>query len=161
MRPLDRIDAAIISSLQEDARYTVKELAARVALSPSATHDRVRRLYAEGVLTGAHAEVDPAAIGVGLQAIVQVHLRRHSRREVVAFREHAISLPEVVAVTHLTGRVDFLVHIAVRDTDHLRDLAYEAFTTREEVARIETSIVYEHVRAVTWPVYAVADEDPA
>jgi DNA-binding Lrp family transcriptional regulator len=161
MRLLDRTDVSLVRYLQEDARLTVKELAARVSLSPSATHERVRRLFDDGVLTGVHAEVEPAAIGVGLQAIVQVHLRQHSRSQVIGFREHALSLPEVLAVTHLTGAVDFLVHVAVRDTEHLRDLAVEAFTTRDEVARIETSVVYEHVRAVTWPIYATAEDRTA
>lgn len=133
---------------------TIKELAARVGRSSSATHERVRRLITDGVLRGVHAEVEPAAVGVGLQAVIQVQLQRHSRAAVTAFRDHALALEEVVAVTHLTGAVDFLVHVAVRDTDHLRDLAMAAFTTREEVARLETSVIYEHVRAVTWPVYS-------
>lgn len=150
---LDRTDVALIEALQEDGRRTVKELAALVSLSTSATHERLRRLLTNGVLTGVHAVADPAALGIGLQAIIQVHLQRHSRDAVTAFRDHALSLPEVVAVTHLTGSVDFLVHVAVRDTDHLRDLAMAAFTTREEVARLETAVVYEHVPKVTWPVY--------
>lgn len=150
---LDRTDVALIDALQEDGRRTVKELAARVSLSTSATHERLRRLLTNGVLTGVHAVADPAALGIGLQAIIQVHLQRHSREAVTAFRDHALALPEVVAVTHLTGAVDFLVHVAVRDTDHLRDLAMAAFTTREEVARLETAVVYEHVPKVAWPVY--------
>ncbi len=154
---LDRTDAALVAALQEDGRRTVKELAALVSLSTSATHERLRRLFATGVLTGVHAHPDPAALGVGLQAIIQVHLQRHSRDAVTAFRDHALSLPEVVAVTHLTGAVDFLIHVAVRDTDHLRDLAMEAFTTREELARLETAVVYEHAAKVAWPVYT----DPA
>ena len=154
MRALDRTDASLLRALQEDGQRTIKELAALVSLSTSATHERVRRLFTDGVIRGVHAELEPAAIGVGLQAIVQVQLQRHSRDAVIAFRDHALALPEVVAVTHLTGAVDFLVHVAVRDTDHLRDLALEAFTTRDEVARLETSVVYEHVTAQVWPVYA-------
>lgn len=154
MAELDRTDVGLIKALQEDGRLTIKELAAGVSLSTSATHERVRRLFATGVLRGVHAEVAPAAIGVGLQAIIAVHLQRHSREAVTAFRDHALAQPEVVTVTHLTGAVDFLVHVAVRDTDHLRDLALAAFTTRDEVARLETSVVYEHVRAEVWPVYA-------
>ena len=151
--PLDRTDAALIRALQEDGRRTIKELAALVSLSSSATHERVRRLFATGVLRGIHAEVEPTAIGVGLQAVIQVHLQRHSRDAVIAFRDHALAQPEVISVTHLTGAVDFLVQVAVRDTDHLRDLALAAFTTRDEVARLETSVVYEHVRAQVWPIY--------
>jgi hypothetical protein len=53
------------------------------------------------------------------------------------------------------GENDFLVHVAVRDANHLRDLALDAFTTREEVSHIQTSLVYEHLRAQVWPNYAV------
>jgi DNA-binding Lrp family transcriptional regulator len=154
---LDRTDVALLEALQDDGRATLKELAARVSLSTSATHERVRRLERSGVISGVHAELDPAAVGIGLQAVIQVHLQRHSREAVRSFRDHALAQPEVVAVTHLTGAVDFLVHVAVRDTDHLRDLALEAFTTREEVARLETSVVYEHVAAPRWPVYTEVD----
>lgn len=154
MARLDRTDVALVRALQEDGRRTVKELAAAVSLSTSATHDRVRRLFADGVLTGVHARVDPEAVGTGIQAIVQVRLQHHSRDAVTAFRDHATSVPEVVAVTHLTGATDFLVHVAVRDTDHLRDLALEQFTTRPEVARIDTAVVYEHVASRVWPVHA-------
>ena len=160
MVPLDRTDVALIDALQEDGRRTVKELAAIVSLSTSATHERVRRLFATGVLRSVHAEPDPAAIGIGLQAVIQVHLQRHSRDVVTSFRDHALSWPEVMSVTHLTGAVDFLVHVAVRDTDHLRELAMAAFTTREEVARLETAVVYEHVRARTWPIYPEFEHGP-
>lgn len=154
MTPLDRTDVDLLVSLQEDGRRTIKELAAQVGLSTSATHERVRRLSSKGIISGVHAELDPNRIGVGLQAVIQVRLQRHSREAVRAFHDHALSLPEVVAATHLTGAVDFLIHVAVRDTDHLRDLALEAFTTRDEVARLETSIIYEHSRAKTWPIYS-------
>ena len=154
MSGLDPTDLRLLAALQEDGRRTVKELAALVQLSTSATHERVRRLFSQGVISGVHAELDPHAIGVGIQAIIQVQLQRHTRLAVTSFRDHALSLPEVVAVTHLTGAMDFLVHVAVRDTDHLRDLALEAFTTRDEVARLDTAVVYEHVRATTWPIYS-------
>jgi DNA-binding Lrp family transcriptional regulator len=153
MATLDRTDIALLEALQEDGRCTIKELAARVDLSTSATHERVRRLTARGVISGIHAELDPPRSGGGRQGVILVRLQRHSRAAVRAFHDHALALPEVVATTHLTGAVDFLIHVAVRDTDHLRDLALEAFTTRDEVARIETAIVYEHVRAKTWPIY--------
>jgi DNA-binding Lrp family transcriptional regulator len=152
MVPLDRIDHGLLHALQGDARATVKELAAAVGLSTSATHDRVRRLIDTGVVTGFHAALDPAAIGIGLQALIQVQLRQHSRVTVDAFRAHALSLPETLTVTHLTGVVDFLVRVGVRDSEHLRDLALDAFTTRAEVARLETAIVYEHVASRAWPV---------
>jgi DNA-binding Lrp family transcriptional regulator len=148
---LDRIDFEILAALQNDARLSNKELAARVGLAPSSCLTRVRRLLRERVLRGFHARVEPAALGVGLQALVFVRLARHSRRQVEAFRRHALSLPQTVAVYHVSGRHDFLVHVAVRDADRLRDLTMDAFTTRREVGQIETHLIFEHVQRPELP----------
>jgi DNA-binding Lrp family transcriptional regulator len=144
--PLDKIDFAIISALQNNARLSNKELAARVGLAPSSCLQRVRRLTRARVLRAFHAEVDPAALGVGLQALVFVRLARHSRRQVDAFRRHALALPQALALHHVSGQHDFIVHVAVRDADALRDLTMDAFTTRPEVGQIETHLIFEHVR---------------
>ena len=152
---LDRIDDAILQALQNNARITNRELAAEVGLAPSSCLERVRRLTDRGVLTGYRAEVDPAALGIGLQALVAVRLSRHSRDLVEGFRSHLLTLREVVSVFHMGGENDFLVHVAVRDADHLRDLALDAFTTRDEVRHIQTALVYEQVRPGVWPNYAV------
>ena len=63
-----------------------------------------------------------------------------------AFRAHALSLPETIAVTHVGGADDFLVHVAVEDTQRLRDFALDRLTTRPEVVHLETRLVFEHVR---------------
>ena len=154
---LDRIDDAILLALQNNARISNKELAAAVGLAPSSCLERVRRLQDRGVITGYHADVDPSALGVGLQAMVAVQLATHSRHLVEAFRAHLLMLPEILSVYHMGGENDFLVHVAVRDADHLRDLALDAFTTRAEVARMQTALVYEHVQPGVWPNYALVD----
>lgn len=150
---LDRIDCDILAILQKDARLSNKELAAAVGLAPSSCLARVQRLRAEGVLRGAHAEVDPQALGVGLQALIAVQLRQHSRAQVKAFWKHALSLPEVLSVFHVAGTHDFQVHVAVRDAHHLRDLALDAFTTRSEVAHIQTSLIFEWAKGQVMPNY--------
>jgi DNA-binding Lrp family transcriptional regulator len=154
----DRIDNNILGALQKNARISNKELAAQVGLAPSSCLERVRRLQRDGVLTGYRANVNPKALGVGLQAFVAVRMARHSRDLVETFRAHLLTLPEVVSVYHMGGENDFLVHVAVRDANHLRDLALDAFTTRAEVSRMETAVVYEHVQPAVWPNYALDAE---
>jgi DNA-binding Lrp family transcriptional regulator len=83
-----------------------------------------------------------------------VQLRQHSRAQVKAFWKHALGLPEVLSVFHVAGTHDFQVHVAVRDAHHLRDLALDAFTTREEVARIATSLIFENSKKPVLPNYA-------
>jgi DNA-binding Lrp family transcriptional regulator len=150
---LDRIDSAILAALQNNARLSNKELAGRVGLAPSTCLERVRRLFDAGVLLGAHARVDPEALGIRLQAMIGVRLRQHSRDEVLAFRAEMIGHREVVAVYYLAGVTDFLVHVAVRDAAHLRDFALDAITARADVARVETSLLFEHSRDAEMPDY--------
>jgi DNA-binding Lrp family transcriptional regulator len=156
----DRIDFGIVAALQKDARLSNKELAAQVGLSPSSCLERVRRLRAAGVLRGFHADVDPGALGFRLEALIAVRLKRHARLIVEAFRAHVLALPQVLALYHLGGRDDFLVHVAVRDTEHLRDLAY-SFTTRRDVVHLETSIIFEHSRRLATLADDVQHEAPA
>jgi DNA-binding Lrp family transcriptional regulator len=145
MRRLDRTDREIVRLLQDDARRSNKELAAATGIAPSTCSERVKRLEAEGVLTGSHATVDPRALGIGLRAMVAIRLSRHAASEVDRFRDHALAMPEVIGWSHVTGANDFLVHVVVRDAEHLRQLAVTGFTSMPEVAHIETALVFEHV----------------
>jgi DNA-binding Lrp family transcriptional regulator len=153
MTEIDRTDARILALLQKNARLSNKELAARIGLAPSSCLERVRRLVERGVITGFHAEVAAAHVGVGLQAIISVRLARHSRDMVRSFRTHVLTIPEVRAIYHIAGVTDFMIHVAVRDADHLRDLALTAFTTRREVDHIETSLIFEYQRVAEMPLY--------
>lgn len=140
---LDRIDAEILRLLQNDARLSNKQLAAAVGLAPSSVHDRIRRLWAEGVLIGYYAEVEPRVMGVGLEALLLIELSKHERAVVDRFMADVVSIPEVRSARLITGRYDVVVHVVARDTGHLRDLALDQFTSRSGVTRIETSIIYE------------------
>ena len=144
--PLDRIDREIVAALTNNARLSNKEIAARVGLAPSSCHERVKGLITTGVLRGFHADVDPAALGVGMEAMISVRMREHSREKYDAFRAHLLSLPEVAAIFHTSGENDFLVHVLVCDANHLRDFALDRIITREEVGHIETGLIFEHVR---------------
>ena len=154
----DRTDHAILAALQNDARLSNKELAALVGLAPSSCLERVRRLREDGILTAFRARVDPRALGITIQALVFVRLVRHARKDVNSFRSHALSLPETMAVYHVAGHHDVLVHVGVRDAHHLRDLALDAFTSRPEVSRIETHLIFEHVPKAQMPVLTEAEE---
>jgi DNA-binding Lrp family transcriptional regulator len=154
---MDRIDNAILAALQNDGRMSNKELAGTVGLAPSSCLERVRRLHERGVIRGYHAEIDPTGVGIGLQAFISVRLAKHTREAVDAFRDHLVSLPEVVSIYHVAGQEDFMAHVAVRDANHLKNLTLDAFTTRTEVARLNTALVYERVSESPWPNYATQD----
>jgi DNA-binding Lrp family transcriptional regulator len=153
---LDRTDFAILALLQNNARLSNKELARRLGIAPSTCLERVRRLHQEGVLGTSHAEVDPATLGVSLQALIAVRLQQQSRELVDAFHRDMQSRREVRAVYHVAGANDFLVHVAVRDAAHLRNFALDQISSRSEVQHVETTLVFRYERNPVLPNYAEA-----
>jgi DNA-binding Lrp family transcriptional regulator len=146
MPHLDRIDRALLAELQNDARISNKELAGKVGLAPSSCLTRVKKLEADRVIAGYRAELEPRSLGLGLQALIAVQMRLHVDEAFGSLGCHLRSLPEAVAVYCLGGTTDYLVHVACRDTEHLRVLTIGAFTSRPEVARIETQLVFSYAR---------------
>ncbi len=146
MTELDAIDRAILRELQRDARISNRDLAAAVHVSPSTSSERTRALRAEGVIRGYHAEVALEALGRQVQALVAVAIRPPTRVLVEDFRDWASSLPEVIGVFVVSGASEFLLHVAVADTDALYAFLIDRLTGRAAVADVNTSVVYEHIR---------------
>jgi DNA-binding Lrp family transcriptional regulator len=122
-------------------------LAAEVGIAASTCLGRVRALQDRGVIRGFHAEVDIAALGYALQAMISVRFQAHSRDQVDRFRQKAPRLPGVLSVFHVAGADDFLMHVAAPTSDALRDFVLDHLTTDPAVRHAETSLIFEHVRA--------------
>ncbi len=158
-KPLDDIDYKIVRALQENARLSNKELAAKVHLSPSSCLERARRLKDSGVLEKFCATVDPKAVGIGFQAIISAKLNGHTKENYETFREHALGCEEVVTLFHVTGANDFLIHVAVRDAEHLRQLILEVLSARAEIEQLETSMILEETRRPL-PIFSSSEPRP-
>ncbi|GJM10056.1 MAG: AsnC family transcriptional regulator [Lysobacteraceae bacterium] len=141
---MDRIDFEILKRLRKNGRQSNKEIANALGIAPSTCLVRTENLRGTEALRGTHADIAPKAVGAEIEAMISVHLRQHTREEVASFRQHLMTLPEVVQLYHVAGSTDFLVHLWARDSSHLRELAIDQFTSRPEVARIETGLIFEH-----------------
>ena len=146
MTELDPIDLRLLRELQNDARMSNRDLATRAHISPSTSSERIKALKAEGVIRGYHADVDFAALGRHVQALTAVTIRPPTRDNIESFRNWARRLPEIVGVFVVSGQSDFLLHVAVTDTDALYAFVIDRLTERPEVADVNTSVVYEHIR---------------
>jgi DNA-binding Lrp family transcriptional regulator len=148
---LSRIEFEIVAELQKDGRLSNKELAARVGLAPSSCHERLKQLRERNIIRGIHAEIDPAALGIGLQAMFFVRLKDHSRASVGNFRDRALKVREVIALYNVTGSEDFLVHVVARDLEHLYQLARDTLTSFGEVDHIQTLLIFDAIRRPELP----------
>ena len=143
---MDDIDRALIRELQRDAHRSNRELASAAHVSPSTCSERVRALRETGVIRGYHADVALESLGRDVQALTAVTIRPPTRENVEAFRTWVASLPELVGVFVVSGSADFLLHVAVPDTNALYAFVIDRLTERAEVADVNTSVVYEHIR---------------
>lgn len=141
---LDDIDRMLLEHLTENARATNAELAAKAQIAPSTCLARVRNLVQRGVIRGFTVDVDPAALGLGLEVLISVTLRAGARQQLPQFMAEMRSLPEVVQVFFLGGAEDFIVHLAVTDSDHVQKFVLENLSGNPAVANTRTNLVFEH-----------------
>jgi Lrp/AsnC family leucine-responsive transcriptional regulator len=147
MTTLDDIDKKIIAALQAEGRLPIVDLADRVGLSATPCQRRVKRLEEEGVITRYAALIAPAAMGYGLQALVEVTLDDHSEKTVEAFEAAIRARPEVVACYAVTGDMDFLLHIFAPDLANFSDFALKALLRMPGVKGSRSSFIMQAVKS--------------
>ncbi|WP_375500005.1 Lrp/AsnC family transcriptional regulator [uncultured Jatrophihabitans sp.] len=148
VRPaLDDVDRTLLRALAADARMPNNALAQRAGVAPSTCLGRVRALRERGVIRGYHADVDPAALGRPIQAMISVRLQSHARGHIPDFMARIAELPEVLNVFFLGGADDFYVHIAATSTENLRDFVVINLSGNADVALTETNLIFDHIRA--------------
>lgn len=143
---LDDVDRRILAALHADARISNSALADAVGIAPSTCHGRVRRLQDIGVIRGFYTDIDPAAIGLSLQAMISVSLNSNARGKILNFIQQIRRKPQVMDVYFLAGAEDFIIHVAARDTDDLRSFVVANLNADPDVAGTQTSLIFEHLR---------------
>lgn len=115
MEKLDLVDVKILRELQRDAKLTVKELAAKVNLSPSPVFERQKRLEKEGYIRKYAAVLDPIKAGNGIMVLCNVRLKHHSKEFSQHFTSVIAEIDEVVECFNTSGDYDYMLKIYARD----------------------------------------------
>jgi len=142
---MDALDRKILTELQLDGRLTVTELAARVQLSVSPCHRRLRDLEREGAIRGYRAVVDPASVGLTFEALVFATLRWEDRDTVTAFEEAVTAIPHVIQAQRLFGEPDYLLRVATTDLAAYQQLYDERLAKLPGVERLTSTLVMKNV----------------
>ena len=142
---MDAIDRKILAELQADGRLTVTELAQRVSLSVAPCHRRLRELERGGVIRGYRAVIDPAAIGLGFEVLVQVTMDREDAATIGRFESSLADVPEVHHAERLFGDPDYLIRVATANLAAYQVLRDEKLATLPGVQRLSSTIVMKRV----------------
>jgi Lrp/AsnC family leucine-responsive transcriptional regulator len=159
---LDKTDRKILSILQQDGRLSNQDVADKVSLSPSPCLRRIKRLEEAGVIRQYVALLDPAQIGLGLLAYVNVRLEKHSEASSNAagarratssphadFASSVAHWPEVVACYAMTGEMDYLLRVHVEDMDHFSRFMMQTLLSHPAVADVKSSFALQRIKDTT------------
>src|SRR6266568_3158427 len=142
---MDVIDRKILAELQVEGRLTVTELAQRVALSAAPCHRRLRELERTGAIRGYRAVVDPAAVGLGFEVLVQVTMAREDASTITEFERGLAGIPQVRHAERLFGDPDYLIRVATADLAAYQALRDEELATLPGVQRLTSTIVMKTI----------------
>ncbi len=151
--PLDKLDRAILRRLQANGRETYEVIGEQVGLSASAVLRRVKRMEDAGTIARYVALVSPESVGLALTAYLNVRLEKntetHKRNPMDAFRAAVQTWPEVVECASLTGEMDYLLRVVVRDMGHYSRFVLETLLKHPSVQDCKTSFVLDTVKSTT------------
>jgi len=144
---MDAIDRQILAVLQGEGRLSITELAARVRLSAAPCHRRLRELERTGVIKGYRAVVDPAAVGLGFEVLVNVTMDREDAATITAFEAALAAVPEVRHAERLFGDPDYLLRVTSADLEGYAALRDETLAALPGVQRLTSTIVMKRIVA--------------
>jgi DNA-binding Lrp family transcriptional regulator len=133
---VDDLDLALLRALAADARQSKRALARKIEMSPPAVADRLARLERSGVIRGYRVDIDWAALG--LPVVVYLAVTASAGMDLSEIIREIRELPEVEAMSVVTGSLDLLVRLRVRDHTHLRQLLLTKIFQISGVQRTET-----------------------
>ena len=142
----DQIDSKLITALQQNAQATAQELADMLGLSPSQAARRRQRLEASGVILGYRAQLDAGALGLVVQAFVQVQLLNHDPTLSKSFNKLIGSQPEIISAWAMTGDADLLLRIYSKDLASLNTLIHDILLAHGAVSRVHSQIVMNQIK---------------
>lgn len=144
---LDRYDLAILRELQDDARLSNAELAARIGLSAAPTWRRVRWLEEQGYITGYRAEIDRRRIGLGVLAFVRVDADRNTAAATRELEERIRRVPEIVSCHYISGSGTFELQVVATDLDAFSRFARDVLLNLPHVKDLHTSFSLGEVKS--------------
>lgn len=156
---LDGIDRQMLVELQQDGRLRAVDLAERVGLSPTPCLRRLRQLEEDGVITGYAARLDPHKLDLDIVAYIEVNLDQRSEADTAAFREAVLAEPAIIECYALTGAIDYLVKVAVRDLEEFSELTMRRILRFPGVQSITSGLLLEVLKEHQgYPVRPSAEE---
>lgn len=146
MKPLDHTDERLLALLQSNAQVSATDLSQTLNLSASQISRRRQRLEEDGYITGTVCKVDPAMIGLNVQAFIQVQTDTHTKETHSSFQRLVKTQREITGAWTMTGDADYLLRVYCADLPALNRFTQDILLPHPSIGRVHSQIVMEALK---------------
>jgi Lrp/AsnC family leucine-responsive transcriptional regulator len=150
---LDEKDIAILQLLEEDAKMTIRDLAARLNLSATPVYERIRKMEQAGVIRQYAAIIDPSKIDKALTVLCYISLKEHGKKAGGKFIKEIIGFPEVMECLNISGEFDFMLKVQVKDMYAYHEFNVNKLGELDNIRHMESVFVMSVIKATHRVVY--------
>lgn len=142
----DTTDKNLLHFLQEDSTQTTKQLALKLSLSPTAVHERIKKLEREGIIEKYVAILNRNKVQKGFVVFCHLKLVQHTKENVTTFEREVAKLPEVLECYHVSGDYDYILKIYMANMEEYREFMVTKLTTLHHIGSTHSTFMIGEVK---------------
>ena len=143
---LDEKDLSILRLLQKDAKLSVRDISTRINLSPTPTHERIKRLEKSGIIKEYTAVLDRKKVNKGMMVVCMIALNAHNKKVATQFIEEVSKLKEVVEFYNISGDFDFMLKILAPNMDEFHEFFVNQLSEIEGIGQTKSIFVMNSIK---------------
>lgn len=149
MKQLDKTDYRILRMLQNNAKATIKEIAATLGMTTTPVYERIKRMEESGYITHYVALLDRKKLGYHMVAYCNLSLQQHAQPFLRKFEEEIKAFEEVIECYHIAGMYDYLLKVIVKDMDEYQYFITDKLATIDNIGNVQSSFIMQEIKAST------------
>ena len=146
---IDQIDKQLLKLLQENGKYTIKELAMQLNLTATPIFERIKRLENDGYISSYKAVLNRKKIGLNLVAFCNIQLKSHEATYIAKFEKDILYYDEVIECYHIAGMFDYLIKVMVSDMDEYQNFVAKKLASIENIGQVQSAFMMTDVKSST------------
>lgn len=146
---IDQTDKQLLKLLQENGKYTIKELASFLNLTATPIFERIKRLENDGFITGYKAVLNRKKIGLNLVAFCNIQLKSHEANYLIKFEKDILQFEEIIECYHIAGMYDYLIKVMVSDMDAYQHFVAKKLASMENIGQVQSAFMMTDVKSTT------------
>ncbi|ASW73032.1 AsnC family transcriptional regulator [Chryseobacterium piperi] len=143
---LDEKDLSILRLLQKDAKLSVRDISTRINLSPTPTHERIKRMEKSGIIKEYTAVLDRKKVNKGMMVVCMIALNAHNKKTAAKFIEQVSKLKEVVEFYNISGDFDFMLKILAPNMDEFHEFFVNKLSEIEGIGQTKSIFVMNSIK---------------